>query len=512
MKRLLISLIALVICCTTLSAQPTRRQLIKKINAVYEYIEDLYVEDRPLEPLVEEAIRATLRSLDPHSQYLTKEEMEAASRNLTGEFAGIGINHLIHNDTLVVRATFENSPAMKAGILPNDRIVAVDEESIVGYDIKTATSRIAGKAGSRLTLSIVRRGESAPITLELRRENIHQSPIVALRRDSIGYIAISSFTKSLASDFNLAYNSLGEVKALVIDLRDNGGGYLSAAIDLTSMFLSRGDVVVITEDRKRERTYNSRRNGSLRDMPLVVVIDESTASSSEIFAGAIQDHDRGLIVGRTSFGKGLIQKNIEYKDGSGFRITTARYKTPSGRPIQRPYVAGKRSAYLRDSMRFMHPDSIERADSLHFKTLKLGRKVYGGGGITPDIYIGRDTIKLSNNVLSSLSKAVVEHSIVEYRDMVDIATIREEYPTMESFNDGYALSSELWNILYRNAGYGREDITEADYRYIETMLYALLAEQLYGIEARYYINISRIDYTAQQAIAVAEESIENGVI
>ena len=323
MKRLLISLLALVLCCTSLSAQQTKRQLTKKLNAVYELIEQYYVEDTPLEPLVEEAIRATLRGLDPHSQYLTKEEMEASNRRLRG------------------------------------------------------------------------------------KDNEHR-PVIATRIDSVGYIKISAFTKNVASEFYTAYIELGDIKGCVIDLRDNGGGYVTASLDLSSLFLSKGDVMLITESKQREVVYDCKRGsvGALRDMPLVVVINENTASASEIFAGAIQDHDRGIIVGRTSYGKGLIQKNIEFRDGSGLRITTARYKTPSGRPIQRPYTKGMSGVYHSDSTRYMHPDSIIRDTSLIFKTLKRGREVYAGGGITPDIYIAADSVGIINEFDYTTQRAI----------------------------------------------------------------------------------------------------------
>lgn len=307
MKQLLISLLAITLCCASLSAQQTKRQLIKKLNTVYELLDQYYVEDVPLEPLVEEAIRTTLHSLDPHSQYLTKGEMEASNRRLRGE------------------------------------------------------------------------GEEHP-------------EMVAQRVDSVGYIHIPVFTKPIASEFYRAYTELDDVKALVIDLRENGGGYVTAAIDLSSLFLSKGDVIMTRESKRRTITYKAQHDAIFRDIPLVVIINENSASASEIFAGAMQDHDRATIVGRTSYGKGLIQKNIELRDGSGVRITTARYKTPSGRPIQRPYTMGEGDAYLSDSTRFMHPDSTIRKEGLIFKTLKLGREVYGGGGITPDIYIAKDSV------------------------------------------------------------------------------------------------------------------------
>ena len=426
MKRLLISLIAVAVCCTTLSAQQTKRQLIKKLGSVYELVDEYYVEDTPLEPLVEEAIRATLKSLDPHSHYLSKEEMEASNLRLKGL------------DTL-------------------------------------------------------------------------HHPIVAFRVDSVGYISISTFTKSLSSEFYTAYKALGDVNSLVVDLRDNGGGYVSAAIDLTSLFLCKGDVMLITESKRREIIYDCSRDGVLRDIPLVVIINENTASASEIFAGAIQDHDRGVLVGRTSYGKGLIQKNIEFNDGSGIRITSARYKTPSGRPIQRPYTMGNDDAYHSDSTRYLHPDSIVRADTLKFKTLKRGREVYACGGITPDVYLRVDTLQLTPHLLNSIKNGVAKQSVAEFLTTTTIEAIKQSYPTQYEFCECYQLSSSLLDIFYNKTGYRYSDTTSTDYRYLEAVLLATLAEHLYGIEARCYTYINKFDYVAKKAIGIAKDVKSKGI-
>lgn len=504
MKRFVISLVALVVCCLPISAQPTKRQLMKKLNYVYNLIDDHYVEDMPLEPMVEEAIRATLHTLDPHSRYLTKEEMEASNRQLKGKFAGIGISNFIHNDTLVVRTTFDGSPAQRAGILPNDRIIAIDGKSIIGHSQDSIAMLMAGDVGSPIALSIVRGSKRESITIELRRDNIRIGAVSAFRIDSVGYVTISSFTKNLASEFYQAYTNLGQVKSLVLDLRNNGGGYLTAAIDLSSLFLTTGDVVVITESRRRTNTYSAKRDGILKDMPLVVVINENTASASEIFAGAMQDHDRAIIVGQTSYGKGLVQKNIEYKDGSGLRITTARYKTPSGRPIQRPYIKGESEAYLADSTRYIHPDSIYHDTALMFKTLKLGREVYAGGGITPDVYIASEGSSLSDIVGRSIDSSAVEHSIVDFWDMGTMDSVRMLYPTKYEFRDGYTVAPALWQIIGKRAGYTYDDIADHERRFVETYILSSIAERLYGTEARDYIYISMFDYMAEQAIAIAK--------
>ena len=508
MKRLLILTICLVICCISASAQLTEQQQIQKLNYVYQHLRNNYVDDVPLEPLVKEAIKATLRELDPHSTYLSKEQMSALQTHLRGKFAGIGIRYIIHNDTVVVRSTMEHSPAQQAEIRLNDRIVAIDNQPIVGLATDSVATLLRGEAGTKVVLSVVRRDESKAMDITLLRRDIESSAISAsFRVRDVGYIAIDRFSKPLAVEFMKAYEELGDIKSLVVDLRNNGGGAITSAIDLSGLFLRKGDVIVSTEARTGNVVYDKKRDGVILDMPLVVIINESSASASEIFAGAIQDHDRGIIVGRTSFGKGLVQKIIDLKDGTGISLTIARYKTPSGRTIQRPYQMGGRSEYMGDSTRFMHPDSVAHDPELMFTTLKLGRKVYGGGGITPDIYIDTDTIKPSERVTKLYAESVFEHAAVEIWDRLSPCAMREQYPTIEDFNTSYTPDDGMVELLCSCGNCQLSDFTPLDQQFIRLMLKATLAEQIYGSSARSYIYGLGFDHTMQQALSLAENPI-----
>ncbi|MEE1167814.1 MAG: S41 family peptidase [Alistipes sp.] len=508
MKRLLILTICLVICCISASAQLTEQQQIQKLNYVYQHLRNNYVDDVPLEPLVEEAIKATLRELDPHSTYLSKEQMSALQTHLRGKFAGIGIRYIIHNDTVVVRSTMEHSPAQQAKIRLNDRIVAINNQPIVGLATDSVATLLRGEADTKVVLSVVRRDESKAMDITLLRRDIESSAIsAAFRVRDVGYIAIDRFSKPLAVEFMKAYEELGDIKGLVVDLRNNGGGAITSAIDLSGLFLKKGDVIVSTEARTGNVVYDKKRDGVILDMPLVVIINESSASASEIFAGAIQDHDRGIIVGRTSFGKGLVQKIIDLKDGTGISLTIARYKTPSGRTIQRPYQMGGRSEYMGDTTRFMHPDSVAHDPELMFTTLKLGRKVYGGGGITPDIYIDTDTIKLSERVTKLYAESVFEHAAVEIWDRLSPCAMREQYPTIKDFNTSYTPDDGMVELLCSCGNCKLSDFTPLDLQFIRLMLKATLAEQIYGSSARSYIYGLGFDHTMQRALSLAENPI-----
>ena len=494
MKHLLLTVLSLTVFTICASAQLTEQQQIQKLNLAYQQIRNLYVDDIVLEPLVDEAIRATLKQLDPHSAYLSKEDMAKRKSRLSGKFAGVGISYIMHNDTLVVKSTMSNSPASRAGIMPFDRITDVDNRSIIGIEADSVSTLLRGEANSSLSLKVVRRGAHNTLTIKLKRDYIDSNAVSASYRiGDVGYIAISSFSKPLANEVYEAYKALGDIESLIIDLRDNGGGALTAAIDLSSMFLNKGDIIASTEGKTRNEVYYKKQERINLSIPLVVVINENSASASELFSGAIQDHDRGVIVGRTSYGKGLVQRVIGLKDGSGMSITIARYKTPSGRIIQRPYEMGEGDKYRSDTLRYMHPDSIP--------TLKNHRKVYGGGGITPDIYIAPDSINLSSSIIKAHNAAAFEHAIIDYFDTEDIDVIKIQYPTIEEFSCDYAPDSKLLNIF--NDYIEQAELTDTDRAFIGSMLKAFVASELYGSFAYYYIYGIDLDHTLNQAIAIA---------
>ncbi|MBO7198464.1 MAG: hypothetical protein J6V26_00345, partial [Alistipes sp.] len=297
------------------------------------------------------------------------------------------------------------------------------------------------------------------------------------------------------------------VSSMVIDLRDNGGGAETGAVDLASLFVRKGEVIVTNEYRDHKEVIKRKSKDDIFcDTPLVIIINENSASASELFAGAIQDNDRGVIIGRTSFGKGLIQRIVDLKDGSGITLTIGRYKTPSGRVIQRPYKMGERDTYRSDKTRYMHPDSIEHDEALLFRTLKRQRPIYGGGGITPDIYIENDSVRISECVSKSTADLMFYHAIIDYWDICSPSDILSKYPTVEAFGEVYTIDDELLQIFYKAADYSIEELTPTDIDYIHTTLRSTMAKLLYGEDANHYPFGLSLDYTQQRAIEIASDS------
>lgn len=374
-----------------------------KLSDLLHIIGDEYVDSVSISDLVEKALPQILKELDPHSTYISAEEAEASMQDLKGSFSGIGVQFTIYDDTVRVVKVIEGGPSKRAGLLPGDRIVTIDDSTFVGPDIDNdeTMKRLKGPENTSVRLGIVRAGSTKMLTYDIGRGSVPVKSIDAyyMLDKETGYVRINSWGDTTYSEFIAAMRSLNSqgLDNLVIDLRGNLGGYLTAATQLANEFLPADRLIVYTEGRRYPREdFKSDGRGSYQDMPLVVLVDETSASASEIFAGAMQDNDRAAIIGRRSFGKGLVQIPFEFRDGSIVRLTRARYYTPSGRCVQKPYTPGDEEAYENDLLQraeageYYNPDSI-KTDGEKFKT-RLGRTVYGGGGIIPDYFIPRDTI------------------------------------------------------------------------------------------------------------------------
>lgn len=373
-----------------------------KLSRIINYIDENYVDTVAKERLIDKAIKTVLEDLDPHSYYISKEDFNAINEPLEGNFEGIGIEFVVNKDTLHVVHTIAGGPSEQAGLIPGDQIIVVETDTIAGVGIKNAevVKLLRGRKGSQVNIKVKRKGEPDLIPVEITRDEIPIKSVDAALsvNDTTSYLKISRFAKTTYEEFMGAMDSLKsnqpKLKHLVIDLRNNGGGYLDAAIKICEQLLPEGKLIVYTKGKGKKREYYSKKEGKYQDLNLTILINEFSASASEIVAGAIQDHDRGTIVGRRSFGKGLVQEQLSLKDNSALRLTVARYYTPTGRCIQKPYggnIDYDEDYYLRyESGELFHRDSIKVTDSLKFTTPK-GKTVYGGGGIIPDVFVPLDT-------------------------------------------------------------------------------------------------------------------------
>ena len=386
--------------------QPRRFNALNKINLVAAAVSRLYVDVIDEDTIAEKTIAAMLKQLDPHSTYLPPHEAQQTLETLSGKFDGIGIQINMLEDTLFVVQTVVGGPSEKAGILPGDRIISVDDSIVAGVKlaVNDIITMLRGKRGSKVSIGIMRRGVAEPISFTITRDKIPVNSIDAtyMLDDTTGYIRLSRFAESSAEEMEKAVKSLRKegMRNLILDLQGNGGGYLNVAVKIADMFLDKDQLIVYTEGRNVRRAQEiATGNTLLPDERVVVMVDELSASASEILAGALQDWDRAVIVGRRTFGKGLVQRPITMPDKSLLRLTVARYHTPTGRCIQRPYVKGENEAYDQDLNErlahgeLLHADSIHFTDSLQYKTLRIGRTVYGGGGIMPDVFVGLDTAR-----------------------------------------------------------------------------------------------------------------------
>ena len=427
----------------------------QKLRFAEKVIETYYVDSVDANKIVTEAIVAMLKTLDPHSSYSDPEETKELTIPLEGNFSGIGIQFNMLNDTLFVVQTTSGGPSEKVGILPGDRILQAGDSVMSG--VKSPNSRVLkilrGPKGSEVTLKVLRKGVEEPLTFNIVRDDIPVYSVDAsyMADPETGYIRISRFAEATDEEFQKALAELRKqgMKNLIIDLEDNGGGYLNAATELASHFLDKGDLVVYTDAPKMgAHKYFVEKAGDMRDGKLVIMANQYSASASEILSGAIQDNDRGLIVGRRTFGKGLVQRPFPIPDGSMIRLTISRYYTPSGRSIQKPYTAGDGDDYRMDMLHryeageFSSADSVHFADSLRYETLKNRRPVYGGGGIMPDQFVPIDTTMFTPYYRDLVAKGIINRYSLTYVDN-NRKQLKQTYPTEQKFIDNFEVTPDM---------------------------------------------------------------------
>lgn len=488
-----------------------------KLNALLHIIDEQYVDTVSMFNLVEEAMPQILAELDPHSSYIPAKDLEAVNSDLKGSFSGIGVQFTIQDDTIHINSVIQGGPSEKVGLLAGDRIVEVDDSSFVGKIVTNseAMRRLKGEKGSKVKLGIYRPGEKEILHFTVVRGDIPVKSIDAayMINDKFGYVKVNKFGETTYPELLVALAQLSQAncKGMIIDLRGNTGGYMAAAIQMVNEFLPNNKLIVYTEGRKSPReNYTSNGTGSSQTMPLIVLMDEGSASASEIFAGAIQDNDRGTIIGRRSFGKGLVQQPIEFSDGSAIRLTIARYYTPSGRCIQKPYEKGNDAEYEMDIItryehgEFFSADSIKQNVKEIYHT-SLGRTVYGGGGIMPDIFVPQDTTGMTSYYRMAATRGLIVRYTLDYTDKnrnklkeYDTPQKMEAYLKTQNLLEKFAEYAEKKGLKRRNI------LMYKSKQLFEESLYGNIIYNMLGIEA--YIAYSNLtDKTVQKALEVLEK-------
>lgn len=489
-----------------------------KLEAILEYINESYVDTVNIQELVETSIPAIIAGLDPHSSYFSAKEMELTGDELEGHFSGIGVQFFILNDTITVVNVIAGGPSEAAGIMPGDRIIYANDSLLAGIGVSNERvfEKLRGAKGTSVKLGIKRYDKTGITNITVERDDVPINSVDAVFTpvDNVGYIKISKFASTTTGEFISAISKLKSqgAKSIIIDLRQNTGGYLQPAIDMANEFLDKGDLIVYTEGRAfpRKNSYATG-SGTCKDDQLIVLIDEGSASASEVFSGAIQDNDRGLIVGRRSFGKGLVQTQFPFKDGSALRLTIARYYTPSGRSIQKPYEKGHSEDYSQDIMNrylrgeFDSQDSIKLDHSILYHTTS-GRKLYGSGGIMPDIFIPRDTIGVNSYYTKLSNSGAVYEYALQYTDVN--RTRLKEFKTWKDlylYLNKQPLVSEL--VLYgEGKGVQRQSIMNPETQnLLRRQMVGYIVRNFFGDEG-YYPVILLDDPVLKQAINSAKSS------
>ena len=487
-----------------LSAQLKSDSPLRKLQLAEMAITNFYVDSVNEQKLSEDAIRGMLKGLDPHSTYTDAKETKAMNEPLQGDFEGIGVQFNMIEDTLVVIQPIVNGPSQKVGILSGDRIVSVNDSTIAGVKMPRIDimKMLRGKKGTKVKLGIVRRGVNGILTFVVTRDKIpvHTLNAAYMIRPGVGYICLESFGMKTHKEFMDAVKELEKqgMKSLILDLQDNGGGYLQAAVQIANEFLKDNEMIVYTEGRNvRRQNYKAIGNGRLQKMRVYVLVNEFTASAAEIVTGAIQDNDRGTVVGRRTFGKGLVQRPFDFPDGSMMRLTIAHYYTPSGRCIQKPYKKGDLKDYEMDlEKRLKHgeltnPDSIHFDTSQKFYTLRDHRVVYGGGGIMPDYFVPLDTTKYTKYHRLLAAKNIIMNAYLKYVD-ANRTTLKGLYKSFDTFNKNYVVPQSLLDTIIAE---GKKEKVEpkdkaeltATMPYIKVQLKALVARDLWDMNEYYRV-------------------------
>ena len=519
MKQIKILILINILCFCGLinfiNAQNKAQLNAQKIGTTLYLIENFYTDTVNIDKVTEDAIIAVLKELDPHSAYISRKDVEKANEPLVGSFEGIGVTFQLIRDTITVIGPTPGGPSEKLGIMAGDQFIKIDGEDAFGkkIDNEYVQKHLRGKKGTKVVVSVKRGKDPELMDFEIIRDKIPLNSINAafMMEKGVGYVKLDRFAQESTKEFKNALEKLqGQgMKALILDLRSNTGGYLNTAIEMVDQFLPAGQLIVYTEGLHQTRQeWTSTDGGMYTDGRLVVLIDEGSASASEILSGAIQDHDRGVVIGRRSFGKGLVQRPFNLPDGAVIRLTTARYHTPTGRCIQRPYDGGTEDYYKEMTKRlehgeYFHADSIHFPDSLRYKTDK-GRTVYGGGGIMPDIFMPVDTSFNSKLYTNLVRKGVFNKYTVDYA-MKHREQVKANYPDFSQFNKNFEVDDRMMEDFKAMAEKEKVTWNEEQYqrsgKYIKLQIKALIARNVWEMQQYYEVTLTE-DPAIKKALEV----------